>query len=85
MTTERESLISKGRPPEGISPTKQKIRLERMSSTMLFMLQIENEGSQMLSDMREQLLLLLPVINDLPGGIIKLGDLVNSVSRKPIV
>jgi hypothetical protein len=28
---------------------------------------------------------LVPILNDLPGGIIKLGDLVNSVGRAPRV
>jgi hypothetical protein len=40
---------------------------------------------KILSAIRGQLIVLIPVLNDMSAGIIKLGDLINTVARKPKV
>jgi hypothetical protein len=36
-------------------------------------------------DILKSLKIIIPVINDLSAGVIKLGDLVNTVSRAPTI
>lgn len=67
-----------------------KIRNDKGSTTERFKKIVQramkNERAlKEMSNIREQLIVIIPVLNDLPAGIIKLGDLVNSVARKPKV